>query len=175
MDTSQVVLKLVLDALGQSVDLCCFDERLSIQKRIYLAQLTGADLGYRFSWYKYGPYCSELTQDAFRLREDLDRSDDEYKNDTLGPTALRLLEKACELWLHCPMNTSESDWLELLASLHYLKHIAYLRAKERDFERVFEALLKSKPKYSAREVEAKAAWEQLQRVGLIDHKVLQCA
>ncbi len=57
MGPSQVVLKLVLDEIGVQAQVRAFTQRLFIQKGIYLTQLTGLDLGYRFLWFIHGPYC----------------------------------------------------------------------------------------------------------------------
>ena len=40
------------------------ENRLMIQKTIYLLQAYGMKLGYGFSWYKYGPYSQEITKDS---------------------------------------------------------------------------------------------------------------
>lgn len=50
---SLIVLDLFLQALGidiREVDLSNPEERKRIQRTVYLAQLTGVDLGYRFQW-----------------------------------------------------------------------------------------------------------------------------
>ena len=46
-----------------------FDERLRLQKLIYLLQTFGIYLGYDFSWYIRGPYCSTLAANGFALRD----------------------------------------------------------------------------------------------------------
>jgi len=65
MNRRQIALKLVLDSLGIQLSMSSFDERLALQKTIYLAQQMGVPLGYQFSWYLRGPYSRELTSDAF--------------------------------------------------------------------------------------------------------------
>ena len=45
-----------------------FNERLRLQKFIYLLQMFGIYLGYDFSWYIRGPYCSTLSAHGFALR-----------------------------------------------------------------------------------------------------------
>jgi hypothetical protein len=173
MTPSQVVLKLFLDQLGMPLDLGTFDKRLMIQKRTYLGQLTGFDLRYRFSWYVHGPYCRDLTYDAFRLKEQIDDDDRSYELETLNPFGKRLLAQAPGFWANRPAAVTESDWLELLASLHYVRHIAYNPKQfPRDFADAFQTVVECKPKFAHREADAKAAWEQLDRVGLIRNQVL---
>ncbi len=97
MDATQIVLKLVLDELKQAgVEPEEFDQRLTIQKKIYLGQLTGVDIGYRFSWYRYGPYCRELTEDIFGLKQALDSRDEDYNQHSLNPTVAQRLKRAPE-------------------------------------------------------------------------------
>ncbi len=40
-------------------------DRLKLQKTIYLLEAYGMQLGYGFSWYKYGPYSRDLVDDAY--------------------------------------------------------------------------------------------------------------
>ena len=72
------------------------------------------------------------------------------------------------------VQAEESEWLELLASLHYLKHIAYWAGKnDPRFEKVFEKLSKSKPNFAEKEDLARAAWKRLEDNGLVEHKTLE--
>jgi len=176
MTPSQIELKLVLDAIGQELNLGTFQDRLRIQKKLYLAQLTGLDLGYRFSWYLYGPYCRELTNDAFRLAEQIREGLRDHETRQLSPIARTLSSRATTIWGDAPTGPSEDDWLELLASLHYLRHISFWpQDRRRDFDEVFAALVDSKPRFRGRKSEASLAWARLEQVGLIQRKVLPIA
>lgn len=175
MSPSDIVLKLVHDALvGGEVRVDTFRDRLVVQKKFYLGQLTGLDLGYRFAWYLHGPYCRQLTADIFRLKEQLDSGDHAYEGAQLGVEARRRLDRAREIWEGRPADIDEDDWLELLASLHYLKHIAYWPAGggPRDFDGVFRALAESKPRFANRRADAQHAWRRLDEVGLVESKLL---
>jgi hypothetical protein len=176
MTPSQIELKLVLDAIGQELNLGTFQDRLRIQKKLYLAQLTGLDLGYRFSWYLYGPYCRQLTNDAFRLAEQVHEGVRDHETRHLSPIACTLSSSATTIWEDAPSGLSEDDWLELLASLHYLRHISFWpQARTRDFDDLFAALVESKPRFNGRKSDAAVAWERLEQVGLIQRKVLPIA
>jgi hypothetical protein len=65
MNRRQIALKLVLKELGAQATLKTFDDRLILQKTVYLVQQFGIPLGYSFSWYLRGPYSRDLTADAF--------------------------------------------------------------------------------------------------------------
>ena len=176
MNPSQIVLKLVLDAVDQALELENFEQRLTIQKKVYLTQLTGLDLAYRFGWYLHGPYSRELTSDAFRAKERIDDGEDDYKRETLAPFAKKLTKRAKTIWANKPDGIDEDDWLELLASLHFLKHIAYMgKNAKRNFDEVWKALIDSKPRFKRRKDDGRKAWEQLRRVGLLENKLLPAA
>jgi hypothetical protein len=173
MSPSQVLLKLFLDELDVPLDLSTLEKRLLIQRKTYLAQRTGFDLGYRFAWNQHGPYCRQLTYDLFGLKEQLDDGFRDYEGQTLNPLAKRLLVTARTFWADRPEDISEDDWLELLASLHFVRFVVYSpRHTPRDFAEAFPVLVECKPQYAGREQDAQRAWEQLERVGLIDHEAL---
>ena len=56
MDATHIVLKLVVKELGEQGDIQTLEDRKIFQKAVYLGQLSGLDLGYRYSWYLRGPY-----------------------------------------------------------------------------------------------------------------------
>ncbi len=92
-----------------------FDERLKLQKLVYLLQSCGVYLGYDFSWYLRGPYCSLLAHNAFSL-ENYDQIPDDIelkKSDD---------KKNFEKFLKF-INNKNIDDLEIAASLHYLKKV----------------------------------------------------
>jgi uncharacterized protein YwgA len=67
MNRRHIALKLVLDELGITLTPNLFDEHLTLQKIIYLAQELGLPLGYPYSWNMRGPYSRELTVDGQAL------------------------------------------------------------------------------------------------------------
>lgn len=175
MDKDHILLKLVLDEIGLgSLEIGEFSSRKILQKKIYLLQLTGIDLGYRYNWYLYGPYCPALTSDTFSLRDEIkyDQEFDDYQLNSKTMDRLGILAKI--IYLPDNPTTNEPEWLELLASLHYLKHIAYWPSKNNpQFEEVFEKLTESKPHFADRENLAKVAWKRLDDVGLVKGKTLE--
>ena len=55
MSPTRITLKLSLAKAGiPEVTLDSFSQRLNVQKKVYLSQLMGYDLGYRFGWYLRG-------------------------------------------------------------------------------------------------------------------------
>ncbi|MCT7306225.1 MULTISPECIES: hypothetical protein [Ralstonia] len=125
MESNLIALQLFLDELGQTAKIDTVDDRMSLQKVIYLGQIFGADLGYRYSWYVRGPYSPSLTQDYYALSGALAAGDRTYQaralNDRLRECLVRaknLLQKPQSVTLATP------QWYELLASLDYLKRVS---------------------------------------------------
>jgi hypothetical protein len=110
-------LKLALDALGVPITPETFSDRLLLQKATYLVQAAGVQLGYRYSWYLKGPYSPELTRDYFRLTADTTIARGYQIRDDLQQAVERVAQNS-----HPPDGSglSRPEWLELLASLHYL-------------------------------------------------------
>lgn len=93
--------------------------RITFQKRIYLVQELGLDLGYRFSWNQYGPYSSGLAQDGLLLETGVVSSTPSPEDLQFTQPAERSIERFAEL-VETPPGTTQAAWLELLTSLHYL-------------------------------------------------------
>jgi len=175
VDKQHILLKLVLEEIGfGNIEIDNFTARKILQKKIYLLQLTGVDLGYRYNWYLKGPYCPALAGDAFGLKEEI-KYDDEFNNYELNSdtkSKFDTLNRVAALPNDHP--TTDDEWLELIASLHYLKHIAYWGGKDKPkFDEVFEKLTQSKPRFADKKDLAEAAWKRLNDVGLISQKVLK--
>ncbi len=175
VNKDHILLKLVLDRIGfENIKIDNFIKRKILQKKIYLLQLTGIDLGYRYNWYLYGPYCPALASDTFTLRDEIEY-DDEFTNYELNSKTKNKLGTLKNIVdLPDTPTTNEPEWLELLASLHYLKHIAYWSGKNNpEFEEVFEKLAESKPHFADKKDLAIAAWKRLDNVGLVQGKTLE--
>ena len=67
MTQSQILLAKSLEAAGMRMSVDSFDDRLILQKAVYLLQSAGIRMGYRFRWYLKGPYSPDMTADAFAL------------------------------------------------------------------------------------------------------------
>lgn len=124
MDTPIIALKLLLDGLNVSNEIGTVADRKRLQKAVYLGQVKGVDLGYRYGWYLKGPYCPSLARDYYKLSEALEVCPEDFRNWNLHPTlvanlvtARGLLEKPADVTL------AIEDWLELLASYHFLRKI----------------------------------------------------
>ncbi len=175
MDQGRILLKLLLDEVDLgNLKLDGFSDRLCIQKKIYLVQITGLDLGYRYNWYLRGPYCPSLTENVFLLREEINNGEHDYEEYCLAEMAQNLIGKVKNLWAR-PGNvsTEEPEWVEMLASMHYLKTIAYWPpSKDVTKEQVVQKLIETKPHFRDKNKLIDEAWERLQQFGLLDKKSL---
>lgn len=175
MNKDHILLKLVLDEIGLgSLEIGEFSSRKILQKKFYLLQLTGIDLGYRYNWYLQGPYSPALANDTFTLREEIkyDHEFNDYQLNSKTKNKLGMLKNIVDL--PDTLTTNEPEWLELLASLHYLKHIAYWPGKDSpEFEEVFEKLVESKRHFAGREELVMVGWKRLDDVGLVQGKTLE--
>lgn len=124
MDSQLIVLDLFLKELGWPLDISSKDSRLRTQKTVYLGQLTGVDLGYRYSWYIHGPYSPNLTQDYYALNSLSESEKVELTSSTLNSATKQKLSKATPLFEIPPsVDLAKPQWLELLSSWHYLRNV----------------------------------------------------
>ncbi len=174
MDKGRILLKLVLDQIELGgLELEYFAGRLTLQKKVYLLQLTGLDLRYRYNWYLRGPYCPSLTENAFLLKDEIESGENDYDEYVLSKPAKDNIEKASTIWgLEGEGNRESGLWLELLASLHYLRHIAYWPQKNVTKDTIFEKLVVAKPLFKDKAQLMEKAWERLDKCGLLANKTL---
>ncbi|KGD19553.1 hypothetical protein DP42_4659 [Burkholderia pseudomallei] len=112
---------MALEAADQSLAVDSLEDRMRLQKAVYLMQAAGANLGYRYSWYLRGPYSTALTQDYFAIAEAIGEGDLDDTRSLKAEVAQRI-RKAAKVLVKpaAARNISTHSWFELLASLHYL-------------------------------------------------------
>ena len=141
MEKKLILLKLFLDEMEVRSEVDEFDKRKTIQKAVYLGQLTGVDLSYRFGWYLKGPYSPSLAEDYYHLADELEIDSEGYKEYQLQKSLQDKLKKIRSL-LEKPENCNleKVDWLELVASYDYLRRVGKL-----DDDRADNILNEEKP------------------------------
>jgi hypothetical protein len=156
MDKRQISAVLVLDALGIPAALSSFDQRLTVQKAIYLVQESGLDLGYFFQWYIRGPYCSSVARDLFPVIEDEPSARAAaLAGWSLEPgsktklASLKGLLVPPTAWADSLSEVVRARWLELLASVHYLVNRGQV---ENDAKKVSDKLKAFNKNFSDAEV-----------------------
>ncbi len=160
MSAKLAALKLFLDELGIESSIDTIDDRKRVQKAVYLGQIARVDLGYRFGWYLRGPYSTGLTKDYYALADAVNSGELDTQGRTLKPELRERLKRIRPL-LDPPsgVHLSQEDWLELLASLHFLQYVSKF-----DQDKAVERIRQEKPHLKAFLHEAES---QLQRYGLL--------
>lgn len=131
-----------LKAVGLNPKMDKFSNRKKMQKIVYLMRYTGVDFPFNFSWYFRGPYSSRLADSLYTIvRTNI--SDEEE-------LAEKELSKIQEIRDFLGDNIHSADYLELLASILYLKR----RSSEvgASDEEVLIAIKENKPYFSSKEI-----------------------
>ena len=126
-----------------------FDERLITQKKIYLLQSLGTNLGYSYNWYVRGPYAPALTNYVYNNIDVL--SSENFSDFKLTPNAESNVNLINALEKEKPMNMTVASWYELLASLLYIYNNKESWGVDNQNESLFSTLINHKPQYN---------WEQ---------------
>jgi len=117
-----VNLKSVLSMITRRFGLkrCSLEERLQLQKIVYLLQAGGVRLGYGFGWNKYGPYSQELADDSYAVLSVGPEKYEETKNWSFDKDTEDKLKKIEDF-----LKDFKGDYkqLELLASVDFMCRI----------------------------------------------------
>lgn len=93
-----------------------FEDRMQMQKSIYLLQELGLSVGdYDFKWYKHGPYSQSLQNDI------LNSSGIETVPISYSADAKVVIEALKAIIFQDGISYDTCKWLECLGSLHYIK------------------------------------------------------
>lgn len=162
MDRQQIGLKLALDQLGLPARLSSFDDRLILQKAVYLAQAAGVDLGYFFHWYLRGPYSPSLTRDAFAMASEINGGLDDSDGWKFDETSIERLARLKPL-IREAQPPQLAARLELLASVLFL--LLNKRCQPGDNAGLREVLLRYGKQFTQEEIDD--AVEKLRQYGLV--------
>jgi uncharacterized protein YwgA len=153
MEPKLAALNSFLTELGVPPEVTRLDERKLIQKGVFLGQeLGGVSLGYGFNWYIRGPYSPSLAKSYFSLAHALRVGNDDKRQ---LPGELREKLRSLSGLFQVPKGIplSQADWLELLASIVFLRRIRRLKPAD------IEATIKTEKKHLAEYLPS--AWESL--------------
>jgi len=112
-----------------------FSDRLRLQKLIYLVEAFGVYLGYDYSWYLRGPYCTSLARSGFELEQIVGRIPDGAEARFLSRDVQERFDRCVEFVGSIMKSSDDLDRLEIAASIHLLAQDAKI-PKEGVFERV---------------------------------------
>jgi uncharacterized protein YwgA len=133
-----------------------FDNRLKVQKYIYLMQRFGLNLGYSFSLYIRGPYCTELTKDAFQMKN--------YESiQPIGFAAPIHETRFKEFLIFFEPHKDDTVWLEVASSILIFYD---MYSKKRD---IVVELVKNKNDILKEKInEIEKVWSELVGVGILN-------
>ena len=94
-----------------------FDHRLRVQKFVYLLQAFDIYLGYDYSWYLHGPYCTRLATVAYALGPLYDKIPCDKDMVFVNPAVQKRFEQFKRF---IRGRENDNDFLEVAASEHIL-------------------------------------------------------
>jgi len=128
-----------------------FDDRLILQKAVYLLQAAGIQLGYRFRWYLKGPYSPDMTAGAFGIVNEGKSGAEELKGWKLDEQSAQIAARLYPLLCRAGESpTDQARRLELLASALFL--FKTRQAQAADSEGTAAILQKNGKNFNAQEV-----------------------
>lgn len=136
------ILSKVLEILDMGKpDMSEFDNRLKLQKIVYLLQSSGMSLGYGYNWYVKGPYSSPLAHDLFEI----EKSAEIYEKN-LGikfENHEQIVHKLESFRDFLGDDINDVKYLEVLASIHYINEATF--SGKGDESSLKDRLLEAKP------------------------------
>lgn len=113
MDKRRGRLVRVMKFFGKEIDMRSYDDRLILQKLVYILQCKGVALDYFFGWYIRGPYSSALAADGYFIGEEK-----HHKEADISPLEESVVKKTKDLLRG---SITDSKKMEIIASLLFLK------------------------------------------------------
>ena len=127
---SRTILSMV--AREFSLKRSTIEERLHLQKTVYLLQASGLRLGYAFNWYKHGPYSQSLADDSFAV---LSAEAAKFRKETQSwEFNAATKQKLTEFRKFYSPLQSNPRVLELLASIDFMCRVWGDSVKDPNFE-----------------------------------------
>lgn len=133
---------LILQGLGVS-SIKSVEDRRTIQKKIYLLQELGVDLGYRYAWYISGPFSLGLATFICDKLGFLLENKDELTGWNLSEDVSKKITLINSVMAKAPSSLDGSSWCQLLASIVYVDRNAYLWDIEgsKDHDKLIEEVI----------------------------------
>lgn len=135
-------------------DLNCFkldtiNDRILLQKKVYLAQDIGLPLGYGYSWYIHGPYSTDLTAVAYQI---IPEGDVDIENHSLKEPYASMILKVNSLENEInkrKLTIGVVQWYELIASIAY-----WFKRECNTEEKAVEKIRATKPQFTEEQIKA---------------------
>ena len=125
------------------------DERVLLQKKIFLAQDLGLPLGYGYNWCIHGPYSSDLTTVAYQI---IPEGFESIEKSTFNEKYSDMIKKVNDLELYIAsenINLKTVQWYELIAFIAY-----WYERGIKNQEEVVEKIKTTKPQFTTAQTES---------------------
>jgi len=150
------ILAGIVKRVYNNFNMSSFSNRLKIQKFTYLMQKSGLYIGYDFSLYMRGPYCTELTKDAFQVDDFSTSPPIRFSNNEMEMKFKSFLD-------FFRPHKDDTEWLEIASSILIFKEMYPSLGKSEIQEKV-----RNKNEFLTQKApEIAAVWEDLERGGFL--------
>ncbi len=148
---NSLILGGIIKRVYKTFDLSTFNNRLKLQKIIYLIQAYGINLGFTYSMYLRGPYSTQLTKVAFSV-SDFNKAKPIFFEDAKK-------EKQFEKFLRIINNKKDDiNFLEVASTIHLVSKTYNLKDKEAIIDKVHEFKSDFKKQYIAKIYSEVESW-----------------
>ena len=132
--SNRLLTVLYKDIFEKKPDKNSFDDRLKLQKLVYLLEEAGRNVGdYNFSWYKHGPYSQKLQYDILDINEYNQAKNINYTEES------KIVMKAIKKLIEAKKVYTTEERIETVSSLLYLKkYMTSLNKSDKDLINIFE-------------------------------------
>lgn len=148
MNNSQIATAIALRDL-KCWSLETINDRILLQKKIFLAQDIGLPLGYGYSWYIHGPYSTDLTAVAYQV---IPEGFDSIEKNSFKPPYAAMISKVNALEDEIEKNGLQIgvvQWYELIASIAYWNKHGYDTE-----EKIVAKIKETKPQFTEEQIHA---------------------
>jgi len=124
MDFEEINLKLYLDELGLNHENKTLNNRITIQKAVFIGQCAGIDMGFHYEWHIRGPYSRDLTPVYYRFNRHFNDGETEYEYCSLKEKVKERISEFKDI-IKPPddVKLETPQWLEFIASIMYLMNV----------------------------------------------------
>ena len=146
----------LLKRVYKNFDMLSFENRLKLQKFLYLMKAYKLDIGYDFSLYSHGPYSTELAKDGFQIKNFNEIKSVEFVDAEAEDRFKRFID-------FINPHKDDPEWLEIATSLHLFKSLYTSETEDQLVKRVKE----KNEKFSSKETRIREIFQELRTAGFI--------
>ena len=148
MNNSQIATAIALRDL-HCYSLDTINDRILLQKKIFLAQDIGLPLVYGYNWYIHGPYSTDLTAVAYQvIPEGCESIEKNHLKEPYATMVKKVNNLESEIEKH-NLKISVVQWYELVASIAYW----YKRGNKSE-EAIVGKIKQTKPQFTEEQTRA---------------------